>query len=249
METNKSIQKGSQTAKNGFANEKDIVERFENWQKDNEAQKWLKIMGYELNLIKAVKAVVIHGHKADINVQIFVFYKEEIDTQNIQVKLVSNKKGFNQIDKRWIKKYQELWHFDEKIERLLQLFTGELPPIPPSRNRKRMFIDEFPTDEQSYLLSFLKENKFLILSDIIKGRGEFSAEWVLVAQKTPQYARWVLKNINEVLQHYGSGDVRLSPRGSILIGKVTMQRKGGDGGRDTAKMLQFKINPAELFNE
>ena len=27
-----------------------------------------------------------------------------------------------------------------------------------------------------------------------------------------------------------------------------MQRKGGDGGRKTANMLQFKINPAELFN-
>jgi hypothetical protein len=26
-----------------------------------------------------------------------------------------------------------------------------------------------------------------------------------------------------------------------------MQRKGGDRGRDTARMLQFKINPAELF--
>lgn len=27
-----------------------------------------------------------------------------------------------------------------------------------------------------------------------------------------------------------------------------MQRKGGDGGRESAKMLQFKINPAELFD-
>jgi hypothetical protein len=26
-----------------------------------------------------------------------------------------------------------------------------------------------------------------------------------------------------------------------------VQRKGGDGGRETAKMLQFKINPALLF--
>jgi R.HinP1I restriction endonuclease len=26
-----------------------------------------------------------------------------------------------------------------------------------------------------------------------------------------------------------------------------MQRKGGDGGRETARMLQFKINPALLF--
>jgi hypothetical protein len=28
---------------------------------------------------------------------------------------------------------------------------------------------------------------------------------------------------------------------------MDMQRKGGDGGRKTAQMLQFKINPAELF--
>ncbi|MFC1932067.1 hypothetical protein ACFLXU_00335 [Chloroflexota bacterium] len=27
-----------------------------------------------------------------------------------------------------------------------------------------------------------------------------------------------------------------------------MQRKGGDGGRETSKMLQFKINPVELFH-
>ena len=29
---------------------------------------------------------------------------------------------------------------------------------------------------------------------------------------------------------------------------ITMQRKSGDNGRETAKMLQFKINPAELFD-
>ena len=27
-----------------------------------------------------------------------------------------------------------------------------------------------------------------------------------------------------------------------------MQRKGGDAGRDTANMLQFKVDPTELFN-
>src|SRR3989338_2422908 len=39
---------GSETAKGGFANEKIISEKFENWRKDKEAQKWLKTMGYEL---------------------------------------------------------------------------------------------------------------------------------------------------------------------------------------------------------
>lgn len=28
-----------------------------------------------------------------------------------------------------------------------------------------------------------------------------------------------------------------------------MQRKGGDGGRSSANMLQFKINPIKLFEE
>lgn len=243
------IRLGSQTAKNGFANEKEIAQRFENYQDDIEAQKWLVIMGYKIELIENVKAVILHGHKADINLQILVQYKDAIDIQNIQVKLVSNPKGFNQIDKRWISKYQELWGFNDEVKNLLQLFTGELAPNASSRNNKRMFIDEFSPHQQHIILNYFQTNKLLILSDIIKGRGEFAAEWVLVAQKTPQYARWVLKNINQVLQHYATGEVTISPKGSLLIGKVTMQRKGGDGGRETAKMLQFKLNPAELFDD
>ena len=44
-------------------------------------------------------------------------------------------------------------------------------------------------------------------------------------------------------------DVKFTERGSLNIGKVTMQRKGGDAGRDTAKMLQFKIDPVNLFED
>lgn len=34
---------GSETAKNGFNNEDDIVEKFNQWKVDVDAQKWLKI--------------------------------------------------------------------------------------------------------------------------------------------------------------------------------------------------------------
>ena len=71
---------------------------------------------------------------------------------------------------------------------------------------------------------------------------------MLVAQKTEKQARWVLKPINFVINYFGNGEVVITPRGSIKIGKIAMQRKGGDGGRESAKMLQFKINPAELFD-
>lgn len=238
------IKLGSKTAREGFRNEQDICKRFNNWQADEVSQNWLIIMGYELSQIKSVKAVVLHGYKADINVQVFVLYQEMVGVRNIQVKLVSSKKGFNQIDKRWVKNYQELWGFNDGICQLLQYFTGELK----RDGKKRYFISDFNEEEQNLLLNWFKENKILVLSDILRGRGEFSAEWVFVAQRLPQNARWILKNINEVLQHYGSGDVMISPRGSLKIGRVTMQRKGGDNGRPTANMLQFKIDPTQLFD-
>lgn len=50
---------GSTTAKGGFANEKDICKKFNNWKKDIEAQIWLKIMGYDIKSIDLVEAILI----------------------------------------------------------------------------------------------------------------------------------------------------------------------------------------------
>lgn len=37
------IEKGSQTAKDGFRNEDDIVKKFNEWEKDKEAQTWVAL--------------------------------------------------------------------------------------------------------------------------------------------------------------------------------------------------------------
>ena len=50
---------GSATAKGGFANEKTICLKFNNWKTDKEAQLWLRIMGYEPEKIDSVEAVHI----------------------------------------------------------------------------------------------------------------------------------------------------------------------------------------------
>lgn len=243
------ILKGSQTAKNGFKNEQDIARRFNDWQKDDEAQKWLLIMKYQLDTIEWVKAIVISGYKADINVQVQIKIKEAVDVENIQIKLVSNKKGYNQIDKRRLQKYSEMWNIPEFVYKSLQYFTGELAPYKVgTKDKRRMFINEMKEIEKNSIIEWFNDNKMLILTDVLRGRGEFSAEWVLVAQKVKDDARWVLKNINEVLQYYSEGTVCMSPRGSLLLGRVCIQRKGGDNGRDTAKMLQFKVDPSDLFN-
>lgn len=207
-------------------------------------------MQYNLTEIEYVKAIVLHGYKADIQVQITIKLKEVIDAQNIQIKLVSNLKGFNQIDKRWIDKYVEMWEIPNTVADLLKQYTGELlPKIKKPKDSRRTFANEFSKVDQKTLLDWLNANKSLIVSDILKGRGKFSAEWMLVAQKVENSSRWILKPMNYCLNFFGNGEIVITARGNFKIGRITMQRKGGDGGRKTAQMLQFKLNPAELFEQ
>jgi hypothetical protein len=144
---------GSKTAKDGFRNETDVIDKFNNWQEDHTAQEWLVVMGYILEEIDYVKAFKIQGsYKADIQVSVEIKIKNLKDIQNIQIKLVSNKSGFNQIDKRWADKYQELWDIPNEVLTILKHFTGELPPyIINPRDSRRMFLDEFLPTERTML--------------------------------------------------------------------------------------------------
>lgn len=248
----KLIKRGSQTAKGGFKNEKDVISRFNRWKTDGIAKKWLNAMGYNISDIEYVKAVKVVGHyKADIQVRvrIIIKLKHQEDLQNLQVKLVSNPTGFNQIDKRWIEKYVELWNIPADIAKILRLFTGELKPTSKKvKDPRRMKLVEMSEGDQEKIVNFFEKNKILVISDVLKGRGDFAADWVLVILKVGGVNSWVLKSINEVMNVFGQGDVRITSEGSLKIGKIGMQRKGGDGGRESAKMLQFKINPVELFS-
>jgi R.HinP1I restriction endonuclease len=242
------VKLGTATAKNGFKNEEDIVDKFNNWMTDADAKSWLQIMQYKLADIDYVKAVKLSGYKTDVQAQVTIKLKEAIDVQNMQVKLVSNLNGFNQIDKRWVDNYVELWEINEDITTILKKYTREISPtIKSPKDKRRMFATEFTDVDKQKVLGWLEENKSLIVSDILKGRGQFAAEWMLVAQKINNDARWVLKPMNYCLNFFGNGNVEITERGNFKIGKITMQRKGCDAGRETAKMLQFKINPAALF--
>jgi len=87
----------------------------------------------------------------------------------------------------------------------------------------------------------------MIVTDLLKGRGRLSAEWMLVALKLEDIVSWTLEPISVVLNYFGNGEIKQTTKGSLKIGRITMQRKGGDGGRKSANMLQFKINPVELL--
>lgn len=64
---NDKVALGSKTAKNGFKNENFVVQTFNAWQNNKLAKEWLQAMGYEINMIKSVKAQKVSGSfKADV---------------------------------------------------------------------------------------------------------------------------------------------------------------------------------------
>jgi len=250
MAKKKLIKLGSQTAKRGFKNEKDVAQKFNNWRIDEDAQKWLQIMGYNLEEIEKVRAIVITGsHKTDVQVQVTIYFKKAISLENLSIKLVSNPRGFNQIDKRWVDRYVEMWNIPKNITKALKLFTGEIKPKDKNlKDSRRMFLDEMDTDTQKLIIDFFTKNKILVISDILRGNDEFPVTWMMVVlKKKNQKPEWILRHINYVLNVLGRGNVQITKMGSLKIGRITMQRKGGDAGRETSKMLQFKMNPMELF--
>lgn len=246
MDGNDARKLGSETAKQGFQNEKDVVCRINQWATDDTARKWLSILGYHLDTITAVNASQVTGsHKADIRVTVDKDGKSF--SHFIQVKLVSNLQGYNQIDKRWVDKYAEIWSIPSDIVMLLKLYTGQSKPTSIGRDSRRMFASEFGGHDKEQLITFFKNNKKRILKTIFAGDDSSAAQWLLVVQKVNRDSRWALWPMEQAIGYFGEGDVAISDRGSIHLGKITIQRKGGDAGRETAKMLQFKINPAQIL--
>ncbi len=259
------VRVGSETAKGGFANEIIVARKFNYWETDKEAQKWLRIMGYKLKSIRSVEATVLHGYKTDVQIGVIIKLKRGISVQNLSVKKSNKDADYNQVDKRWIRNYKELWDIPDKIVELLKIFTGEISPKEllkqeiitkekynslRDKYKRRLFLDEFNEEDRNLFIKFFNDNKILIVADVIKGRDEFAADWMLVTSynKQENETTWILADINKAISIFGHGDVRMSPQGSLYIGKITLQRKGGDGGRETSKMLQFKIRPSHLFS-
>lgn len=240
------VELGSKTAKDGFKNEDEIRDKFNDWKMDSDARNWLTAMNYRIADIQNFAAAKPHGEKADVEVRVTTKAGEK--KEGISIKLVSSPNGFNQIDKRWLATYAKMWKMPANVHTALKFFVGETPPIRPSRDPKRMYLNEFDPEVQKSIIDFFTAHKEEIVSDLFAGDGLHAAGWVMVAFKATQNTRWVIRSSTDTIKYFGDGKVEMTRAGNLKIGRITMQRKGGDGGRETAKMMQFKINPVQLFD-
>ncbi len=240
------VERGSKTAKGGFQNEDEIRDKFNNWKTDPDTRAWLEAMNHQFVEINSVLASKPHGEKADVEVTVKTKSGERVE--RISIKLVSSANGFNQIDKRWLKTYASMWKMPPDVVEALKFFVGETPPRESSRDKRRMYLDELDENAQQAVLDFFKKNKDEIVSDLLAGDGVHAANWMMVAHKVTDKPKWVIRSSADAIKFYSEGPVELTRAGNLKIGRITLQRKGGDNGRETAKMLQFKINPVQLFD-
>jgi hypothetical protein len=248
MKKSELINLGSITARSGFENERDVAIMFEHWDEYPIAKSWLQLLGIDPNMIEGIKTKIISGQKTDVQVLVNLKNNPNVIKRNLQVKLVTNESGFNQVDKRWVDNYVILFGIPPKIAKLLKLYTGEIKPIIKNpRDSRRMFMDEFPLEDQKIILDFFRKNKNRILQLILAGEGEFAADFMMVVRKTGRKYESIICPMEQVLSHYGSQEVVITKRGNLSVGKIGMQRKGGDNGRKSAQMLQFKADPTQLF--
>lgn len=263
---------GSYTAKGGFDNEHDIVAKFNNWKSDRLVQAWLLILSYDFHKMQYLQATQIPSNigkekvkefgvteekiaetkkyqKADVQIQVRITIDEVLYIENISLKKANESVGFNQVDKRKVDTYQTMWNFSPEIANLLKLFTGEIKPSDLQqktiKDSRRINFQEMTEENRGSIIAFFTKNKHQIINDMFQGRGALKADWMLVTCKNKDGTlTWVLKDIIMVCNFYSQGEVNISPRGSLKIGKVTMQRKGGTPDPTS---LQFKCNPLELF--
>lgn len=255
---------GSRIAKSGFKNEHLVAEKFDNYINDKDAQQWLEYMGYKINKIKNLNAILIppsikktesmlgvqlediiknaNYKKADIQVKLEILIGDIIYRENISIKKATAKSNFNQIDKRKVEKYKEMWDIPNDIVELLKYFTGELKDNINDKKRKNKDYTEL---ERNKIVGFLNKNKVKILSDILKGRGGFSAEYLMVSEyKENGEIEHNLIYMTDLLNKLNEFEFMMKEnKNTISFGEesiISIQRKGGTPDPES---LQFKFKP------
>ena len=157
---------------------------------------------------------------------------------------VDFRKGFNQIKRSSIKNFGVEFDVPDSIQVILRRY---------SFGRKKLTLTgrNYTQDELDELKTFLNSRRKALLLSAFTGQAKKSkANWLLLHQWTPpNWERNVAKkqrseliSMLEVMQIFDGLPVGYTRQGTITFGAgITLQRKGGDNGKDTANDLQFKM--------
>lgn len=206
------------------------------------------------NEIKNIKAERLVGRKkTDVRVSI---EKTNGEVMKINLSVKKSTADFSQLERGDLEKYRQLLNMPDKVYNLLKFFLGKSLPSgydssKTFRETHRLFLDELTDEDQKSIIDFFDSIKKDLIHNAFLGTDPESRPHFLVTinkedpiQSDFKEAKFTAaeKAITIALD---TGKVLLSPRGSLKIGKITLQRKGGDGGKPKACDIQIKFNPSD----
>lgn len=249
---------GSRTAKGGFENEQDVVDQLNAWvphtsdrkaaSTGSEVDRWLVAMGHVPSSVRKIIATNPPGtDKRDIEVKTFTG-KRSLRKHLVSIKLLSSSRssGTNQVQRKKVDIFVSQWSVPDDVAELLRLYTGKLAPSaarqPKPSDPRRVKANEFTSEEQQKVINWLTMHKDEIIDALFRGTQPiYAPNFLLVVNKKAPISTSAMTPMTRAISLFGSGEVKVADT-TFRIGKIIMQRKGGDSGGEGAKDLQFKCN-------
>lgn len=234
----------SNTAKEGYKEEYLICTNINNNSK-------IKSLIIELTGKDCYKCFCVNGsHKIDI--------KSENDIFKAQVKKFK-KNQFQQLDRHWVCDLVKFIPGLKPIELILKNMC-EYPILPDginidkSKSLKKLCSDEYSEDILIMITDILNKYKIEILEYIFLGKNiEFSPEYLIGVEYIElKRHKIVFLKIEDIIIYLKTLQFKINKSKTVIaLGAdniISLQRKGGDGGKKSGNQLQFKIIVSKLLD-
>ncbi|MGC8988092.1 hypothetical protein [Infirmifilum sp.] len=147
---------------------------------------------------------------------------------------------------------------NEKRELMKEIEKKGVTPGLIGKMRRLTFNQINHIDEQLVrdVLNFFKQNKKFVVKNILVGDLNEDCLFFLVVKIERNMCCYYIARASRVIEIYSQGEVTISKEGNLLIGKVELQRKGGNRWTkerkwwdEAANQIQFKISPSEITRD
>lgn len=234
---------GSLAAQGGLDTEKTIILKFNNWTNDPDVPRWLNFMGYSSPTVSSVKAVK-PNNQGKTDVLITVEREGLINRELLSIKTTKSESGGNQLTRFWPSVLKERYGLNDNLITILRNFTGETWWTEVGKKPRRIMLNRIPKTQQADLIKSFGEIKLELIRWMFMGAEPIRFFLSVYGESSDNF---LINKMEDVVAHYSKGPVVITPRGGLRVGRVTLQRKGGDKGAFSACQLQSKININQLW--
>jgi len=185
---------------------------------------------------------------------VVLFDKKNVEpsTKGISIKTYKPKVSFGQANRGTVETYIKDLGIPKNVAETLLAFTHK------TQSGERVMLNQNSESDQTQLLEFFTKFQKQIISHILRGKelAPLKADWLLFHEAKDESWKmhvgdkrfWKLYPMDQIIGCCLLTKPQINKNGNMILGTgLTMQRKGGDGGKDSANDLQFKIDPVEII--